>query len=119
MTTLAEELENYYCSEYYYSIKPFREVVTDGVKAFIEKGNAFWAISEICINRMKLIEKGIIDYETPLFSRIESTGKKAKIFIEDGNGEVIKKRNIARTDLEKGTYHIWLMDNVFLLRSEY
>ena len=37
----------------------------------------------------------------------------------DGNGNIYAKKHIAHTDLEKGKYKFYLMDNVLLLPSEY
>ena len=120
MTTLKEKLEGYYCTEQYHRFNLFTPIVaTDGAIAFAQEGGAFWVLDEIVLNRMKLIEKRVINKDTWLFVKIKSTGKKADIFFEDGNNNVFKKKHIAYTDLEKGDYDLWYMNGVILLPSEY
>lgn len=119
-TALVEQLEQFYGTECYHRFNMFfKTVATDGVIYFAEHGQAFWALDEMCIMRMKLIEKGKIQPSEWLFYTITSKNGKADIVCDDGNGNEYAKKHIAYTDLEAGTYKFYLMDNVLLLPSEY
>ena len=118
--TLVEQLEQFYGTESYHRFSPLINVVaTDGVIYFAKEGNAFWALTEMCCMRMRLIEKRKIQPNEWLFYTITSKGGKADIAIDDGNGNTYAKKHIAYTDLEEGVYKFYLMDNVLLLPSEY
>lgn len=118
--TLAEKLEGFYGTECYHRFNLFTPIVaTDGVIYFAKEGNAFWALEQMVVMRMQLIEKGKIQRNEWLFFTITSNGKKADIVVDDGNGNEYMKRHIAHTDLEAGEYKFYYMDNVLLLPSEY
>ena len=118
--TLAERLEGFYGTEGYHRFNLFTPIVaTDGVIYFAKEGNAFWALDQMITMRMQLIENGKIQSSEWLFFTIASNGKKADIVVDDGNGNIYAKKHIAHTDLEKGEYKFYLMDNVLLLPSEY
>ena len=112
MNTLEEKLEGYYGTESYHRLTLTPILATDGVVAFATIGNAFWAVSDMCIEAMFLKEEF-------LSITITSTGKKADIVYTDGNDNIIKKKHYAHTDLEKGTYKFYITNNVILLPSEY
>ena len=119
-STLAEQLEQFYGTECYHRFNMFfKTVATDGVIYFANKGGAFWALDEMCIMRMKLIEQRKIQSSEYLFYTITSKNGKADITCDDGNSNIYAKKHIAHTDLEEGTYKFYLMDNVLLLPSEY
>ena len=117
---LAEQLEQFYGTEQYHKFNMFfRTVATDGVIYFAQHGQAFWALDEMCIMRMKLIEKMKITNNDWLFFTITSKNGKADIVCDDGNDNILAKKHIAYTDLGAGEYKFYLMDNVLLLPSEY
>ena len=118
--TLAERLDGFHGTECYHRFNLFTPIeATDGVIYFAKEGNAFWALEQMVVMRMQLIEKGKIQPSEWLFFTITSNGKKADIVVDDGNGNIYAKKHIAHTDLEEGGYKFYLMDNVLLLPSEY
>ena len=72
MNTLEEKLEGYYGTESYHRLTLTPILATDGVVAFATIGNAFWAVSDMCIEAMFLKEEF-------LSITITSTGTKADI----------------------------------------
>lgn len=110
--TLEEKLQGYYGTERYYRLTITPILATDGVHAFAEEGNAYWAVSDMCIQALSL--------KAPFLSiTITSTGKRLDIVYTDGNDNILKKKHYAHTDLEKGTYRFYIVDGVILLPSEY
>ena len=110
--TLQAELQQYYGTEKYYRLNLTPIVATDGVKAFADKGNAYWAVDEMCFRAMKL--------KQPFLAvTITSSNNKATITYEECNYNQLKETKIPRTDLEAGTYQFYITDNVIMLTSEY
>lgn len=111
--TLQQDLLNFYGTEHWYRVHPLSPIViTDGVKYFAEKGDAFWAVTDIILMAHKL--------KQPFLSvKINSNGNKADIVYEDGDCSVLKKQHYAHTDLEKGEYTFFVTDNVLMLVGEY
>lgn len=110
--TLQAELQQYYGTEKYYRLNLTPIVATDGVKAFADKGSAYWAVDEMCFGAMKL--------KQPFLAvTITSKRNKATITYEDGNDNQLKETKVPWTDLETGTYQFYITDNVIMLTSEY
>ena len=110
--TLQAELQQFYGTEKYHRLNITPIVATDGVKAFADKGNAYWAVDEMCFKAMEL--------KQPFLAvTITSSNNKAAITYEDGNCNQLKQDKISNTDLETGTYKFYITDNVIMLRSEY
>lgn len=109
---LAEKLQGFYGTEQYYRLTLTGILATDGVKCFADEGNAYWAVTDMCLKAYKL--------KQPFLSiKINSTGKKADIVYEDGDYNVLDSDHYAHTDLEAGEYKFYITDNVILLPSEY
>lgn len=109
---LAEKLDNFIGTERYYKVNLTPMLVTDGVKYFASEGEAYWAVDEICFTAMEL--------KQPFLSvKIISDKNKAKIIFEDGDLKVLKTIKIPFTDLEKGEYEFYVIDNIVLLKTEY
>ena len=111
--TLQAELQQYYGTEKYYRLNFTPIVATDGVKAFADKGGAYWAVDEMCVRAVQLRQP---------FLAVTITSKKnskAIITYEDGNGNQLKQDKVPWTDLEAGTYEFFITDNVIMLTSEY
>lgn len=109
---LEEELTGFYGTDSYYKLTITPILATDGVKYFADKGKAYWAVSDMCIEAMFMKE--------PFLSiTVTSTGKKADIIYTDGNDNILKKKHYAHTDLEQGEYKFYITDGVILLTSEY
>lgn len=110
--TLQAELQQFYGTEKYHRLTITPIVATDGVKAFADKGSAYWAVGEMCFKAMEL--------KQPFLAvTIISNGKRATIIYEDGDCNQLKQTKTSSTDLETGTYKFYITDNVIMLRSEY
>ena len=111
--TLQAELQQYHGTEKYYRLNFTPIVATDGVKAFADKGNAYWAVDEMCVRAVQLRQ--------PFLAVTITSKKNAKAIItyEDGNGNQLKQDKVPWTDLEAGTYQFFITDNVIMLTSEY
>ena len=113
--TLKQDLKQFTGSEHLYEVFPHIPIrITDGVKYFADKAQAYWAVMDI------ILTVGILKLP---FTVAEVTSKdgEAHIVYEDGNGKVLKDiaTHYPTTDLEEGTYTFWITDNVMLLPSEY
>lgn len=112
--TLKQELEQFYGTENWYRVPPFQILITDGVKHFVEKGEASWAVSDILATATALKQQMLVAVVT-------SKDGKAIIEYEDGNYNKFEfaTAKYPHTDLEEGVYRFYVMDGVMLLPSEY
>lgn len=110
---LEKELNQFYGSDYVYrltNLLPTR--ITEGVKYFIEKGNAHWAIIDIALYAKELKQPFLV-------AELKSENEKAILVLDDGNDNVLKTRKYSYTDLESGKYKFYVIDDIILLPSEY
>ena len=110
--TVQAELQQQHGTEKYYRLNCTPIVATDGVKAFADKGSAYWAVDDMCVRAVQLRQPF-------LAVTITSSNNKATITYEDGNDNQLKETKIPWTDLEEGTYKFFITDNVIMLTSEY
>lgn len=114
MGVLQDTLQNYIGSEVFYRMPLTNIIYTEGVKAFAELGNAYWALTDISIMyKFKFHSKEFLSIT------VTSTGKRATIEYTDGDCNVLKRQHYKYTDLEKGKYKFYLTDNTLLLTTEY
>lgn len=90
---------------------------TEGVQCFAEQGGeqgAFWFIDIVATEFFPLLKKA------PFQSiRLAVEGRKAVVTVEDGNGRLLKRKDVEYTDMQPGTWPFYLTDNVLLLPGEY
>ena len=112
---ILKQLEQFTGTEHYYNNGMNKKILyTDGVKFLAEKCGAYWLIDEI-INH--LIFKNLIINEFITVDLIK-TGKSAKLIFDDGNGNVLYKKNISFTDFPLEKIRLFYSNNVILLPSE-
>lgn len=110
---LKSNLEQFFGTENYFKNPLIKYTYTDGVKYFAEQAGAYWLLQEI---------NGLyVNLGSPYFINIvvKSNKNKADIIVDDGNGNVLKKKHIGFTDLPKGEWQFFLQSNVLMLPSEY
>lgn len=118
---LSQELKQFYGSEKFYRI--FENcVITEGMKYFGDKAEAYWLINDIVI-KCKM-GKSLRNEEFVSIYCSKPTGM-GGVFVkyEDGNGNLLFNDYYPHStlpDIEKDvTYNFWFTDNVLLLPSEY
>ena len=94
----------------------FQMTITDGVKYLADEGGAYWLLDLIASHAVKLNAYG---HEFICANVTVTPDNKCKVIMEDGNDNVIGKQDVGYTDLEEGTYKLWITDGVILLPSEY
>ena len=112
---LVNELDNFTGTESYFRHGLNRDFLyTEGAQYFAEQAGAYWFLDIMATEVAELQE------DNP-FIAVEMTVKdgKALITATDGNESHIWDRVISFTDCPEGMYKFFLIDNVFLLRSEY
>jgi len=117
--TLAHDLAQFTGTDKYYKHPLFARHVlwTDGVNHFINNsgGGAYWFLDII------LTEIAPLHREHPFLSVTLSVTpeSRAVIKVTDGNETDLWSRDISFTDTPTGDYRFFMVDNVFLLTSEY
>lgn len=115
---LKEELSTFYGSENFYKFLG-GVTITEGVKYFAEKAEAFWLVNDIilnCLMRKSLKHEEFIAIKT---SKCKST-EGVTINYENGNNEVLFTEVYSYSDLpDDGEFTFWFTNNVLLLPSEY
>ena len=112
---LVNELDNFTGTECWYRHGLNREFLyTEGAQYFAEQAGAYWFL-DIMATEVFELQK-----DNPFIS-VEMTAQdgKALITATDGDETTIWDKRISFTDCPEGTYKFFLIDNVFLLRSEY
>lgn len=113
--SLKQDLEQFTGTERWHKVFPFSSIlITDGVKYFADKGEAYWAVCDILATATALKE----DF---LLAKVISENGKAVIEYEDGDYNKIEyaTAKYPRTDLEAGVYKFYITDGIMLLPSEY
>lgn len=113
---LKEDLKQFYGTEYYYPITP-NVVITDGVKYFANKAQAYWLVTDIAINGMmhdKLKPEKFIVIKT------KKANGGINVRYEDGNYNLLLEEDYPLSDLpDDGEYTLWMETNVILLPGEH
>jgi hypothetical protein len=95
---------------------------TEGVRFFAREGGeqgAYWFVDLVATEFFPLLRKEAFLSIRLLVARPSETERKALIEVDNGNGKVLKRREIEYTDLQPGEWKFYLTDNVLLLPSEY
>ena len=89
---------------------------SDGAKYFAEcaGGGAYWFLDIVATEYLPLQRR-----EEFMVVKLIVTGTKAKIVVDDGNGNVLKTKDIDFTDCPAGEWKFYLSGGVLFLPSEY
>lgn len=114
-----EELEQYTGTENYFKI-PFSDFVyTDGINHLINKCGCWWLISDLGIELNVINNKSKIPNFLIVSLKVNED-KTAVIEIkEDTDKKPIYTKKLNYTDFLLNEYEFYLIDKVFLLKSEY
>lgn len=120
MSNLAFELKQFTGTEQWYR-HPLNQsmIFTDGVRHLMEKGahgsGCFWFIDIVATEGMALHKKEpFVTVELDVHEN-----ETADLRMTDGNGKILLARRVNYTDMEQGTWTVWLVNNTALLPSEY
>lgn len=117
---LIDELDNFTGSEKFYSM-PKGAVITEGIKYFADKAEAYWLIQDIIINcqmRAELKNEGFISINA--YKPLELTKRGIMVDYEDGNYLKLYSEYYPHSTLpNNASYKFWFTDNTLLLPSEY
>jgi hypothetical protein len=95
---------------------------TEGVRFFAREGGeqgAYWFLDIVATEFFPLLKKQPFLHIRLLVARPSETERSAVIEVDDGNGKILKRREIPYTDMQAGEWTFYLTDNVLLLPSEY
>lgn len=90
---------------------------TDGVRFFADNGGehgAYWFLDLVATEFYPLLKT-----EPFLLIVLSVMEKRGRIRVEDGNGRIVREKDIDYTDLQTGDWRFYLTDEVLLLPSEY
>lgn len=111
-----DDLHAFFGTENYWRLNPFTNMVaTDGTKFFCERAGAFWLFDEIALTVPKIKNEAFIVVRA-ISHEENNTGT---INYEDGNCNQLTSKHIDYTDLPKGEWKFYVIDNVVMLPSEY
>ena len=114
---LKEDLKQFYGTEHYYRITD-DVMITDGVKYFADKTEAFELILDIAVN--KVTKKELKNEELIVIKTHKDKNNKIKADYEDGNGNKLFKYTYQNLKLpDDGEYTLWMETNVILLPNEH
>lgn len=100
-------------TEHYYTIKPLKQKYTDGVRRVIEKADACWLVSDICVILTALHRSDFTSIQ------LSVKDKKATLLFTDGNYGKVYKQEYKYTDFPEGKWIFFYMDGVLMLNTEY
>lgn len=115
--TLKEELEQFHGTEHYHEVIPnVKRYITDGVKYFAQKAEAFWLITDIiCVRGNEHLKN-----EPFIVVNTKRTRSGVVVQYEDGNGHKLYKEVYPYSKLpDDENFTLWVEKNVVLLPSEH
>lgn len=119
-TELEELLSNFYGTEHYYKVSPFSSIViTDGVKAFADKCECYWLLTDFIMPECTMVSH--ISNFLVVEVVVDKKGMCTITAKEDTDMPLLftkKQRDICNI-IPEGTHKFYLIDNVLLLPSEY
>ena len=114
---ITSNLENYTGTEQYFKIPFSNYVYTDGINALIDLCGCHWLISDMGIllsNKEKLRKSFLI-----LNIKVNKDNSAIITLKEDSDLKPIYTKQIDYTDFSLKEYEFYIIDGVFLLKSEY
>lgn len=114
---LKDDLKQFYGTEHYYPIT-YNVAITDGVKYFADKAEAYWLITDIAINGT--MHKELKDEDFLVIRTRGKTDGGIVVQYEDGNYKPLLLEEYPLSELpDDAEFTLWMVDNVILLPSEY
>jgi hypothetical protein len=112
------ELKKFTGSEHWYRHAINRRVLfTDGAKYVADTAGAYWLLDEIAI--IQPYDKRVASEEFQVWRLDVRPDHTAELTCEDGNGNVVFKKQIEFTDFPLEGITLWFTDNTIFLPSEY
>lgn len=117
---LKDELKNFYGSEKFYQYS-YGTVLTEGIKYFADRAEAFWLLDDIVLNARCVKELKHEEFIVAKTYSAKDFGKTGVIVkYEDGNNNVLIENWYPDSKLpDDEEFIIWFVDNTLLLPSEY
>jgi Family of unknown function (DUF6876) len=90
---------------------------TDGAKYIADTAGAYWLLDQIALS----YRRGKLKHENFQVWKLEvdELTHRGYITVDDGNGNVLRRKMIALTDFPKEGVTLWCVENVIMLPSEY
>lgn len=89
---------------------------TDGVKAFAEKAEAYWALDYIGFNLMKHANDNRM---LTITIKVDGASKTGVITVVGDGETVVATKNLRYTTCPDGEWEFFLVNNMLMLPSEY
>lgn len=117
-TLTADDLRQFTGTEHWFRHPINRKVLyTEGVQFLAERAGAYWLLDEIAI--IQPYNKRIAAEAFQLWKLTVNPDSTALLVCEDGNLNVIYRKEITFTDFPLPEIKLYFTDNVILLPSEY
>jgi hypothetical protein len=116
---LEQSLFQFYGTDRWYIFEPTGQLLlTDGTKFFADKAEAYWLMTEMGYEYLKL--KDAEPFISVVVTNEETDADRlATIEFTDGNYNVLKTRKISNFDLPLGVWKFYIENNVIHLPSEH
>lgn len=111
---LKNELSKHYGTKQYFRMFP-KLIYTEGVKDFAEKAGGYWLLTDIALF---LMDKKLRS-EYFLSIKLSVKDRAAVLTFDDGNGEMLLKKDYKYTDCPEGEWEMFYTSDVLMLPSEY
>jgi hypothetical protein len=117
-TELKNGLSQFTGTEHYYRHVLCKLKYTDGVAFFAENagGGAYWFLDIVCTELMQLQQTVPFIHVVLDSSEIEN---RATLMADDGNDELLWRKEIEFTDCPPGSWEFYLIGGVLMLSREY
>ena len=113
---IEQELRQYYCSENFYKVSPFSNLVmTDGVKALCTMCQSYWLTDIIASYQGKRLEAKTTGFQVWTLSKRLTDWL---VTCDDGNGNIAVKQVISLSDFPLPSIKLYCTNGVILLPSE-
>jgi hypothetical protein len=93
-----------------------RVTYTEGVQYMAEHGGAYWLIDEVATNQL---HRKVAEQPFQVWTLVVRPNNTATLRCEDGDYNVVFKKEIEYTDFPLPSIVLWFTDNVIMLPSEY
>jgi hypothetical protein len=112
------ELAQFTGSEHWYRHALNRKVLfTDGAKYVADRAGAYWLLDEIAL--IQPYDKRVAAEAFQVWRLKVNADMSAELLCEDGNDNVVYRKQIPYTDFPSEGVTLWFTDNTILLPSEY
>lgn len=108
------DLQGFTGTEQWYRHWLGRLLYTDGAKFFADEAGAHWFLDIVATEFIALQKRSAF-----LSIVMEVADGRAKITVDDGNGNALYERQVQMTDCPPGSWHFYLTDNVLMVPTEY